>query len=146
MTAKKEALAVGKESDSNGFPLIRRLFVTTRSRVYAWDANGVSECFRSGSAGILVARRVGPDGHLLAIADAEMVVLHDTTKEMDRSYKLKSADVLCQQSVRPPSIAANVWSGSRPTPSLCCGISAAFFHDIPSNLGTGVFVDTGAPP
>ena len=109
MTAKKEVRAEGKESDSNRFPLVRRLFVTTRRSVYTWDANSVSECFRSGSAGILVARRVGQDGHLLAVADAEVVVLHDTTKEMDRSYKLKSTDVLCQKKlVRPPSIAANV--------------------------------------
>ncbi len=80
--------------NASWFPKSLELVVTTNKHVYSWTAAGVADLFRSGSAGILVARRVGSDGHLLAVADAEVVILHDTRQKADKSYRLKRADVL----------------------------------------------------
>lgn len=79
---------------ASGFPGPQELVVTTDRCVSSWAITGVLELFRSTSAGILVAKRVGRDGQLLAVADAEVVVLHDLGQNSDSTYQLKKADVL----------------------------------------------------
>ena len=84
------------------FPPPYRLIVTTTRGVYAWDVDGVTELFHSGSEGIVAARKLSGPGEMLAVADSQVVVLHDITKGMQRSYRLKGSEVcpsiLCSQS------------------------------------------------
>lgn len=71
----------------------RHLIVTTTRGVFTWGNNGVNEIFRSGSGGIVAARRAKNGSSLLAVADSHVVVLHDTRKGMQKSYKLRGSDV-----------------------------------------------------
>ena len=75
------------------FPPSYRLIITTTKGVYAWDMNGVTELFRSGSEGIVAARKLSGNSEMLAVADSEVVVLHDINRGMQRSYRLKGAEV-----------------------------------------------------
>lgn len=76
------------------FPVHNRLIVTTTQGVYTWGAAGIFEMFHSGSSGIVAAKKLGPDQGRLAIADSQVVVLHDVHKGMQRSYRLKGSEVI----------------------------------------------------
>lgn len=71
----------------------RHLIVTTTKGVFTWGNQGVKKIFASGSGGIVAARRVKNGGSLLAVADSQVVILHDTRKGMQKSYKLRGSDV-----------------------------------------------------
>lgn len=75
------------------FPRSHHLVITTTRGVYTWGRNGVTEIFRSGSGGIVAAKKAQNGSSLLAVADSQVVVLHDTEKGMQKSYKLKGSDV-----------------------------------------------------
>ena len=75
------------------FPPSYRLIVTTTRGVYAWDMDGVTELFRSGSEGIVAARKLTGHSEILAVADSQVVILHDINKGMQRSYRLKGTEV-----------------------------------------------------
>ena len=51
------------------------------------------EIFRSGSGGIVAAKKTADGAGLLAVADSEVVLLHDIKKGMQKSYRLKGTDV-----------------------------------------------------
>ena len=87
------------------FPVAHRLIVTTTQGVYTWGAAGIVEMFHSGSGGIVAAKKLGPDQGRLAIADSQVVVLHDVHKDMQRSYRLKGSEVLM----------STLWSGQQLT-------------------------------
>ena len=53
----------------------------------------MTEIFRSGSEGIVAAKKAHNGSSLLAVADSQVVVLHDIEKGMQKSYKLKGSDV-----------------------------------------------------
>ena len=55
--------------------------------------SGVVELFRSGSEGIVAARKLDGNSGTLAVADSHVVVLHDIHKGMQRSYRLKGSEV-----------------------------------------------------
>jgi hypothetical protein len=69
------------------------LVIVTESRVLSWDAQGPRTIFTSGSKGILAAKESNDGNGTLAIADRHLVLLHEVTKGMERSYKLKGAEV-----------------------------------------------------
>ena len=75
------------------FPQNCHLVITTSGAVSTWGASGVREIFRSGSSGIVAARRAKDGGDVLAVADSQVVLLHNSKKKMDRSYRLKGSDV-----------------------------------------------------
>ena len=79
--------------DSFIFPESHQLIITTAKGVYTWSSHGITEIFRSGSAGIVAARKVTNGSGLLAVADSQVVLLHDINKGMQRSYRLKGSDV-----------------------------------------------------
>ena len=76
------------------FPASYQLIVTTTKGVYAWDERGITEIFRSGSEGIVAAKRFSYKHEMLAVADSQVVILHDVDKGMQRSYRLKRSEVL----------------------------------------------------
>lgn len=85
-------LQLAEETDrSPSFPRGHSLLATTSVGVYSWDNNGVTLLFRSASGGIVAARKAS---NMLAIADGQVVVLHDIDKGIQkRSYRLKGSDV-----------------------------------------------------
>ena len=80
-------------SKSVKFPAGYQLLATTSRGVYAWDMSGVSELFNSGSAGIVASKKVAGDNGTLAVADDQVVLLHDVKKGMQKSYRLKGSEV-----------------------------------------------------
>lgn len=78
-------------------PRTHHLIITTSQGVYTCGTHGITEIFRSGSNGIVAAKRATNGSRvLLAVADDQLVILHDTAnvqKGMRRSYRLKSEDV-----------------------------------------------------
>ncbi len=75
------------------FPPQHRLVITTTKGVYIWDVYGVTEIFRSGSEGIVAAKRVASGDEMLAVADSEVVVLHEFNGGKQKSYRLKGSEV-----------------------------------------------------
>ena len=75
------------------FPSQHRLVITTTKGVYIWDVYGVTEIFRSGSEGIVAAKRVASGGEMLAVADREVVILHEFNGGLQKSYRLKGSEV-----------------------------------------------------
>lgn len=81
------------ETDTFEFPQCYNLIVTTKKAVFAWSSNGITKIFHSGSEGIVAARKASDSGGLLAVADSQVVVLHDIRKGMQNSYRLRGSDV-----------------------------------------------------
>lgn len=75
------------------FPPRNRLIITTSQGVYVWDVYGIAEIFRSGSEGIVAAKTLTSDNGMLAIADSQVVVLHEVKGDTQRSYRLKGSQV-----------------------------------------------------
>ncbi|KAL1647801.1 hypothetical protein SLS58_002602 [Diplodia intermedia] len=74
------------------FPKDHHLVITTESNVWSWDRSGLTNAFGSASGGILAAKEAKDGSGLLAVADDQVVVLHDANRGMDRSYRLKGTD------------------------------------------------------
>lgn len=83
------------------FPPSNQLIITTTKGVYIWDVYGISEIFRSGSEGIVAAKKIVSGSEMLAVADSQVVVLHDISGGMQRSYRLKGSDVSVFLSTSP---------------------------------------------
>ncbi|KZF24213.1 hypothetical protein L228DRAFT_259463 [Xylona heveae TC161] len=77
---------------SDIFPHTHHLVITTPKHVYSWTTDGVTHLFTSGSEGIVAAKKAKDGSGILAIADSQVVVLHDTRRKMDESYRLKGAE------------------------------------------------------
>ena len=75
------------------FPPANRLIITTQKGVYNWDVYGITEIFRSGSEGIVAAKKIVIGNEMLAVADSQVVVLHDISGGLQRSYRLKGSEV-----------------------------------------------------
>ena len=75
------------------FPPQTRLIVTTTNGIYEWDGVTSTEIFRSDSEGILAAKKLTGERDMLAIADSQVVVLHDVKGKTQRSYRLKGSEV-----------------------------------------------------
>lgn len=77
----------------SSFPPSLQAIVTTARGVYSWSRDGAKEIFHSGSGGIVAAKKTCGAGGLLAVADSQVVVLHDVKKGMQQSYRLKGTEV-----------------------------------------------------
>ena len=73
------------------FPDSHHLVVVTQKNVLAWNSTGLHSVFASESRGILAAKESTTGA--LAIADSHLVLLHEVKKEMEKSYRLKGAEV-----------------------------------------------------
>lgn len=92
---RKSLLFMREHSKSAAFPFpdSHQLIITTPKGVFIWSKHGILPAFYSGTGGIVAARKTTEDGQLLAVADSQVVVLHDMQKGINRSYKLKGSDV-----------------------------------------------------
>lgn len=93
----------GSSQSSFTFPGSYHLIVTTAKGVFVWGSHGVKEIFRSGSEGIVAAKKASNGSGLLAVADSQVVVLHDINKGMQRSYRLRGSDVCVSCSIGYPA-------------------------------------------
>ena len=75
------------------FPPQSRLIITTTKGVYTWDASGFTEIFRSSSEGIVAAKKLTNDKGMLAVADSQVVLLHEIKGDTQKSYRLKGSEV-----------------------------------------------------
>lgn len=89
------------------FPKDHHLVITTETNVWSWDHRGLTNAFSSASAGILAAKEAKDGSGLLAVADDQVVVLHDANRGMNRSYRLKGTDVPRRDSPATASIVAD---------------------------------------
>lgn len=80
-----------QRTEGSPIPVQYQLTVSTSKRVCTWDRDGIIDIFRSGSKGIVAARRAA--NGLLAVADSQIVLLHDTKQATPKSYRLKGPDV-----------------------------------------------------
>jgi hypothetical protein len=80
------------ESSSNFKFTSHDLIVTTTKGVYVWNGVGTVELFSSGSSGIVTATKVQIEKDLLAVADSQVVILHDLEQGMQQTYKLRRED------------------------------------------------------
>ena len=85
-------------------PATHQVVVTSTRGVYSWTNAGVTELFRSGSDGIVAATKASDDKDLIAVADRQVVILHDVKKGMHQSYRLKGADVGLLSRLGEPTI------------------------------------------
>ncbi|KAF2837025.1 hypothetical protein M501DRAFT_938708, partial [Patellaria atrata CBS 101060] len=75
------------------FPTNDHLVIITQRHVLNWDAKGISKVFLSASEGILAAKESKDGSGTLAIADSQVVVLHDRVDQAtQRSYKLNGTE------------------------------------------------------
>ncbi|KAI9715249.1 MAG: hypothetical protein M1812_006060 [Candelaria pacifica] len=75
-----------------GFPEFHHLVVTTSKGVNYWTSEGIQEVFHSGSEGIVAAKKSRDSSGVIAVADSQVVVLHDTKRALEKSYRLKGTD------------------------------------------------------
>ncbi|KAL8782120.1 MAG: hypothetical protein Q9213_005690 [Squamulea squamosa] len=68
------------------------LVITTAQGLYTCGSHGITEIFRSGSKGIVAAKQASSGSGILAVADDQLVILHDVRNGMQSSYRLRSAD------------------------------------------------------
>ena len=81
------------ESHSDCFPKFHQLIVTTAKGIYVWTRDGFKEVFCSGTGGIVAAKKLSHSSNLVAVADSQIVVLHDINRGQQHSHKLKGTDV-----------------------------------------------------
>ncbi|GAM89368.1 hypothetical protein ANO11243_074050 [Dothideomycetidae sp. 11243] len=77
---------------SLSIPRNHYLLITTSGAIYAWDGNKMHKIFRSSRRGIVVAKASKDGTNLLAIADSQVVVLHDCKRRREDSWSLGNPD------------------------------------------------------
>ena len=81
------------EHQPSNFPPHHQLIVTTTKNIYVWHSSDIAELFHSVSGGIVAAKLLSSQSDMLAVADSQLVVLHDVKKGMQKSYRLRSNEV-----------------------------------------------------
>lgn len=89
----KHLILPEKQAIMKGFPTSHHLVVTMSNGVYTWTYQGVKEIFCSQSRGIIAAEKLSDSSNMLAIADSHGVILHDSSKGMQESFRLKEVEV-----------------------------------------------------
>lgn len=78
----------------HNLPFERNLLITTPNTVHLRSQTGDRVVFQCESAdGIAKAYAATDNSSVLAIADSQVVVLHDTTRPREKKHKLSGGDV-----------------------------------------------------
>ncbi|KAF2440412.1 hypothetical protein P171DRAFT_420097, partial [Karstenula rhodostoma CBS 690.94] len=76
---------------TNQLPVSLRLFIATPNAIYAHSSAAPKRTlFEGTSDGIVNARAAKDNSSLLAVADSQLVILHDPARRGDRKYALKN--------------------------------------------------------
>ncbi|KAI4653306.1 hypothetical protein J4E93_001068 [Alternaria ventricosa] len=79
--------------NSGRLPFDQSLFVATPNAIYLRSQLARKKLFECETAnGIVNARASKDNSSLFAVADSQVVILHDATRSKDRKYKLKNGD------------------------------------------------------
>ncbi|KAF2681212.1 hypothetical protein K458DRAFT_275523, partial [Lentithecium fluviatile CBS 122367] len=78
--------------NTSRLPADFNLFIATPSAIHAYDQSSRRPLFECVTDGIVNARAAKDNSSLLAIADSQLVILHDPTRGADRKYRLKSRE------------------------------------------------------
>jgi len=120
------------------FPPTYRLIITTTRGVYTWDAHGITQIFSSGSEGIVAARRVTSGSEMLAVADSQVVVLHEINGGK-KSYRLKGSEVGSPLMIIMRRGANCCFTGPRKTAKICQRVKKIVFHNYSAELCAIIF-------
>lgn len=93
MTAVRQgsnAHPISRASPNFTFPSNNHLLIACPSKILSWDSGGINTIFQSGKAGIVAAREAKDGSGMLAIADKQVVVLHDTRRRQKKSWGLQA--------------------------------------------------------
>ncbi|KAF2202517.1 WD40 repeat-like protein, partial [Delitschia confertaspora ATCC 74209] len=78
---------------SRTLPIPHNLLITTPSTIYLYSHSTTKTLFEcSETSGILTVKAARDNSGLLAIADSQLVILHDITQGTDRKHTLKRGD------------------------------------------------------
>ena len=66
------------------------ILITTPSQICAWDSSGIHIILKSRRSGIVAAREAKDGSGVLAVADEQNVVLHDSKRGRDQSWGLEA--------------------------------------------------------
>ena len=77
-----------KPGNRFNFPVNNHLVITTASHIFAWDSIGIHTIFKSSKNSIVAAREAKDGSGVLAVANKQVVVLHDTKRGQERSWGL----------------------------------------------------------
>jgi hypothetical protein len=138
---RNQALPVRRSTinDQFIFPTDQHLVITTEQHVLSYDSNGPNKIFKSGSGGILAAKETRDGSGTLAIADSQVVVLHQVEHGMERSYRLKGTDVRDCGNIRCMMHAKFPLTGPNTTPRVCSGLQITLFHYNAARCSTIIF-------
>ena len=115
------------------------LVVTTARGVYDWNCRGTVELFSSSSRGIVTARKMQTDKDLLAVADSQVVVVHDVERGMQRTYRLKSEEQVCIRIHRYESpLTHSLSTGSSSATILSSGKAKTVLHHYLAKCSTDI--------
>lgn len=78
----------------HNLPFARSLFIATPNAIHWLSQTGGKLLFECESAdGVVSTRASADDSGVLAVADSQVVILHDITREREKKHKLKGGDV-----------------------------------------------------
>lgn len=77
-------------SEEFNFPVDSHLLIICPSKILSWGATGINTIFRSSKGGIATAREAKDGSGVIAIADKQVVVLHDTKRGQEKSWGLQA--------------------------------------------------------
>ena len=77
---------------SNDFAFLEsnHILITTPSQICAWDSSGIHAILESRRSGIVAAREAKDGSGILAVADEQNVVLHDSKRGSEKSWGLEA--------------------------------------------------------
>lgn len=78
---------------SSQLPGDLNLFIATADAIHAHSRTARKLLFECATDGIVNARPANDNSGLLAVADSQVVILHDAARGTDREYRLKSQEV-----------------------------------------------------
>jgi len=73
-------------------PINHYLQITTAEGIFTWNSQGVRKIFSSSKKGILAAKASKDGSQVLAVADSNVVVLHDCKLDREDSWGLNAED------------------------------------------------------
>ena len=83
-------------TDHPGSILGQDLSVVTPKNVYTWSRQGVARVFESRRDSIVSAKRNTVEGDLIAVADGQVVFLHDIRAGSRYSHRFKEEEQACR--------------------------------------------------
>jgi hypothetical protein len=120
-------------------PLDQNLFVATPNAIHLRSQLGRKTLFECETAnGIVNARASKDNSSLFAVADGQVVILHDATRGQDRKYKLRNGDVLMACLLSGRGLQTNRSIGRATSPLVLTRLAHTILHDDTEQFGSSI--------